>query len=76
MVDRLEEAEKECDVPLYLVPGAQPAPIGWLDAGDLRALRQGNAVWLHPEDQGRMVPVYSAAAAPEATIHRANGEKE
>lgn len=35
-------------------------PIGYLDESDLRGLVQGNAVWLHPENQGRMVRVYTA----------------
>jgi len=38
-------------------------PIGWVDAGDLRALEYGNSIWLDPDDDGQMVPVY---LAPEA----------
>ena len=45
----------------------QQEPVGWVDGGDLRALSNGNSVWLNPDDQGRMVPVYLAAAPkPEA----------
>ena len=36
-------------------------PVGWIDAGDLRALKYGNFVWLNPDDEGQMVPVYLAA---------------
>ena len=43
----------------------QQEPVGWVDGGELRALSNGNSVWLNPDDQGRMVPVY-LAAAPEA----------
>lgn len=39
-------------------------PVGWIDAGDLRALEYGNSVWLNPDDHGRMIPVY-LVAAPE-----------
>ena len=38
-------------------------PVGWVDAGDLRALEYGNSVWLNPDDEGQMVPVYLAAEA-------------
>ena len=36
-------------------------PVGWVDAGDLRALKYGSSVWLNPDDEGQMVPVYLAA---------------
>ena len=41
-------------------------PVGWVDGGELRALSNGNSVWLNPDDQGRMVPVYLAHGAQEA----------
>ena len=36
-------------------------PVGWVDAGDVRVLKHGNSVWLNPDDEGQMVPVYLAA---------------
>lgn len=36
-------------------------PVGWIDAGDVRALEYGDSVWLNPDDEGQMVPVYLAA---------------
>ena len=38
-------------------------PVGWIDAGDLRALEYGSSVWLNPDDEGQMVPVYLASDA-------------
>ena len=34
-------------------------PIAWADGGDLRGVAQGNSGWMHPEDQGRMIPLYA-----------------
>ena len=36
-------------------------PVGWVDAGDVRVLKHRNSVWLNPDDDGQMVPVYLAA---------------
>jgi hypothetical protein len=33
-------------------------PVAWVDVGDLRGLGNGNSTWVHPEDQGRMIPLY------------------
>ena len=38
-------------------------PVGWVDAGDVRVLKHRNSVWLNPDDDGQMVPVYLAAEA-------------
>lgn len=38
-------------------------PVGWVDAGDVRVLKHGNSVWLNPDDEGQMVPVYLASDA-------------
>ena len=34
-------------------------PVAWIDAGDLRGIMQGNSAWAHPEDQGRMIPLFT-----------------
>ena len=33
-------------------------PVAWIDGGDLRGVGNGNSVWVHPDDQGRMIPLY------------------
>ena len=66
LLDRLEAAEKERDTLRAKIEQMErQEPAGWLDESDLRELGYGNSVWLNPDDQGRMVPVY-LAAAPEA----------
>ena len=41
-------------------------PVGWVDAGDVRVLKHGNSVWLNPDDEGQMIPVYLAALEAKA----------
>jgi hypothetical protein len=50
---------------------AQPAqePVAWIDSGDLRGVCQGNSGWVHPDDQGRMVPLYTAPQ-PTSDVER------
>ena len=78
LMAKLEAAEKERDALRAKIEQVEKQePVGWVDGGDLRALSNGNSVWLNPDDQGRMVPVYLAHGAQPALMAKLEAaEKE
>ena len=72
-IEQLEAENKRLREELAALKAQEP--VAWIDVGDLRGVCNGNGGWVHPEDQGRMVPLY-AAPVPSAEVERLTAQRD
>ena len=56
--DRFAVSEAATKLRAAIAEAEKQEPVAWIDGGDLRGVFNGNSVWVHAEDQGRMIPLY------------------